>query len=126
MAAGDDARLHIGVTAQTVVEAFEAEGLDPWAYAQICRDFLPVRVARTRQVERPIVETVEAPVTRVEIHDGRPVMVCEVQREERPVGRAHGTGRGRKRGRRRRAGWANDVACPGDGNCVGGIFRGRA
>lgn len=37
-AKGEGARLHIGVTAQDVVAAFEAEGLDPWAYGVCCAD----------------------------------------------------------------------------------------
>ena len=35
---GDDARYHFGVMAQDVVEAFEAEGLDPYKYGMVCRD----------------------------------------------------------------------------------------
>ncbi|MEN9874090.1 MAG: hypothetical protein RL186_987 [Pseudomonadota bacterium] len=34
----DQARLHIGLTAQSVAEAFVAEGLDPNAYALFCAD----------------------------------------------------------------------------------------
>ena len=34
----DGARLHVGVIAQDVQEAFEAEGLDPWRYAMLCAD----------------------------------------------------------------------------------------
>lgn len=36
----DEARYHIGVTVQNVIAAFEAEGLDPWKYAPICKDYL--------------------------------------------------------------------------------------
>ncbi len=35
---GDDARLHIGVIAQEVMQAFEAENLDPMQYGIICYD----------------------------------------------------------------------------------------
>lgn len=35
---GDQARIHFGVLAQDAVEAFQAEGLDPWRYACFCRD----------------------------------------------------------------------------------------
>ena len=34
----DQARYHVGVTAQAVQAAFEAEGLDPWRYAVLCAD----------------------------------------------------------------------------------------
>jgi len=35
---GDNARIHVGVVAQEVAEAFEAEGLDPYSYALFCYD----------------------------------------------------------------------------------------
>jgi hypothetical protein len=35
---GDDARIHVGVIAQEVVAAFEAEGLDATRYALLCYD----------------------------------------------------------------------------------------
>lgn len=37
-AKGDGARIHIGVIAQDVILAFEAEGLDPMKYAVVCYD----------------------------------------------------------------------------------------
>ena len=37
-AKGDDARIHIGVIAQDVVAAFQAEGLDPMRYGVVCYD----------------------------------------------------------------------------------------
>lgn len=33
---GDDARIHVGVIAQDVIAAFEAEGLDPFRYGIVC------------------------------------------------------------------------------------------
>lgn len=35
---GADARVHVGVIAQDVIKAFEAEGLDPMRYAIVCYD----------------------------------------------------------------------------------------
>jgi len=35
---GDNARIHIGVLAQEVAEAFEAEGLDAYTYSMFCSD----------------------------------------------------------------------------------------
>lgn len=40
-AKGDGARWHFGVIAQRVKEAFEAEGLDPFAYGVLCYDEWP-------------------------------------------------------------------------------------
>lgn len=37
---GDEARVHFGFGAQTVAEAFAAEGLDPEDFAVYCKDFL--------------------------------------------------------------------------------------
>jgi Chaperone of endosialidase len=37
-AKGDDARIHVGVIAQEVMAAFQAEGLDPMRYAIVCYD----------------------------------------------------------------------------------------
>lgn len=37
-AKGDNARVHFGVVAQQVKEAFESEGLDPFAYGVLCYD----------------------------------------------------------------------------------------
>jgi len=35
---GDEARIHVGVIAQQVIAAFEAEGLDPMRYGVVCYD----------------------------------------------------------------------------------------
>lgn len=35
---GDDARIHVGVIAQDIIAAFEAEGLDPMRYGIVCYD----------------------------------------------------------------------------------------
>lgn len=35
---GDAARIHVGVVAQHVIAAFEAQGLDPFRYAMVCHD----------------------------------------------------------------------------------------
>lgn len=40
---GDAARIHFGVIAQDAKAAFEAEGLDPFAYAMLCYDEWPER-----------------------------------------------------------------------------------
>lgn len=61
---GDAARLHVGVTVQAVVAAFEAEGLDPWRYAMCCSD--------TFDVLGPKLDDQGAPVLNDE---GQPIMV---------------------------------------------------
>ena len=35
---GEDARIHFGIIAQELIEAFESEGLDPMKYSMICYD----------------------------------------------------------------------------------------
>ena len=37
-AKGDNARIHVGVIAQEVIAAFQAEGLDPMGYSIVCHD----------------------------------------------------------------------------------------
>lgn len=61
---GDDARIHIGVSAQQVLEAFAAEGLDAHRFGLFCEDpeveripiVTPISVAETETVEewRPV------------------------------------------------------------------------
>jgi len=45
---GDKARIHVGVIAQDVRAAFEAEGLDPFAYSVLCFDKWEAQEAVTR------------------------------------------------------------------------------
>lgn len=68
---GDGARLHGGLIAQEVADAFVGHGLDPWAYALLCRD--PVMTTRmvARPRRMPVMMTVEEVRWRVE--DGRAV-----------------------------------------------------
>lgn len=48
---GNQARIHIGVTAQAVASAFEAEGLDPAQYAVWCKDEIFERYSEVRDGE---------------------------------------------------------------------------
>lgn len=64
----DGARLHIGVTAQAVQAAFEAEGLDPWKYGLFCAN--------------PLTEQVEVEPAGADPISGEPV---PARFEERPV-----------------------------------------
>jgi hypothetical protein len=70
---GQDARLHCGVTAQAVKQAFEAEGLDPHRYALFCADALEEEV----EVEETITVTRAVPGAErevVEVVNGRPML----------------------------------------------------
>jgi hypothetical protein len=72
-AKGADARLHCGITAQAVKEAFEVEGLDPARYALFCADPVEEEVEVEEMVR--ILRTVAGPEREiVELVDGRPVL----------------------------------------------------
>lgn len=79
-AKGEGARLHAGITAQAVAEAFTAEGLDPARYGLFCADPLTETVAEPdaapagaersafvarRHETRPVVDENGAPVMRL-------------------------------------------------------------
>lgn len=65
----DGARRHIGITAQAVQQAFEAEGLSPWDYGLFCAD--------------PATEWVEVEPARISTEAGFPVQI-PARFEERP------------------------------------------
>lgn len=72
----DNARLHIGVTVQDVMAEFEAEGLDPFAYAMVCYDEWDDRfdpVTATREV--PLLDPDGKP--EIDKKTGKPLMVEE-------------------------------------------------
>lgn len=50
---GEGARLHVGVTAQAVAEAFAAEGLDPARYALWCEDSMTADASIVSEVAIP-------------------------------------------------------------------------
>ena len=56
---GDDARIHIGVNAQQVLDAFAAEGLDAHRFGLFCEDPEIETVEVITQVEVPATEWVE-------------------------------------------------------------------
>ena len=72
-AKGAAARLHCGVTAQAVKEAFESEGLDPARYALFCVDPLEeeIEVEETVRITRAVAGA-EREI--VEMVDGKPVL----------------------------------------------------
>ena len=84
-AKGEAARLHVGVTAQDVAAAFEAEGLDPAAYALWCAD--PVMETVETDPERfiPARPAVADPETGEVLEPEAPAQVMPAVRAERPV-----------------------------------------
>jgi len=84
---GDDARVHFGAIAQQVIAAFEAEGLDPFAYGMVCRDLIvePYIVTEAYIERTPATEENGTPVLD---ENGEPVVTeREVPAEwgERPL-----------------------------------------
>lgn len=83
----DDARLHVGITAQGLRAAFEEEGLDAGRYGVWCSDPIMEMVRKTRKVrqEKMVEHLVED--TEIVIIDGAPVLKKVQRKEERPAGR---------------------------------------
>lgn len=68
---GDDARWHVGVIAQQVIEAFAAEGLDAYRYGLLCLDKWDDQYRNRTVIDKPAVmdengEEIEAAVTHTE------------------------------------------------------------
>jgi hypothetical protein len=82
----EGARLHVGVTAQALRRAFEAEGLAAARYGVWCCDPVMKLETRTRKVLREKVEEVTVSVKVIEIVQGQPVQQIVERVEERPVG----------------------------------------
>lgn len=78
---GSDARWHFGVIAQQVKQAFEDEGLDPFAYGLLCHDSWQDQYETLPAVFHECI--VDA--------DGRPMVLKEAERVlARPAGDAYG------------------------------------
>lgn len=79
----DKARLHFGTTVQSVIAAFEAEGLDPMRYGVVCYDEWQAEV-----IEHPAVEAREAVPAVPEVWEEREVdITIRVNGEDRPAKR---------------------------------------
>lgn len=79
----DRARMHFGTTVQSVIAAFEAEGLDPMRYGAVCYDEWEAEV-----VEHPAIEAREAVPAVPEVWEEVEVDVTiRVNGEERPAKR---------------------------------------
>jgi hypothetical protein len=77
-AKGEAARLHAGLTAQSVAEAFRAEGLDPERYALFCADPLEEEAEgeETVRLQRPVREPgADAKASTEEVEVTRPIRV---------------------------------------------------
>ncbi|HEV7691501.1 MAG TPA: DUF2793 domain-containing protein [Hyphomonadaceae bacterium] len=81
---GEDARIHCGVTAQAVKDAFEAEGLDPGRYALFCADAVDEAVPLEEAEEAPDAVAGAARITRRPKLDGQgePVMRLGVRYDQ--------------------------------------------
>lgn len=99
-AGGKKARVHVGIGAQSLADAFRAEGLDPDDYAMLCYDEwdesvsviqtnIGEKVTVTKQVEVPVTEIVtkQVPTENIEFIDGRYTLVrgFDVAEVEQPV-----------------------------------------
>jgi len=79
----DRARMHFGTTVQSVIAAFEAEGLDPMRYGVVCYDEWEAEV-----VEHPAIEAREAVPTVPEVWEEAEVdITIRVNGEDRPAKR---------------------------------------
>ena len=79
----DRARMHFGTTVQSVIAAFEAEGLDPVRYGVVCYDEWEAEV-----IEHPAVEAADAVPARPAVYEERMVdVVIRVNGEDRPAQR---------------------------------------
>ena len=79
----DRARLHFGVTVQSVIAAFEAEGLDPFRYGVVCYDEWGAQV-----IEHPAVQAREAVDALPEVWEEELVNITiRVNGEDRPAQR---------------------------------------
>ena len=79
----DRARLHFGTTVQSVIAAFDAEGLDPFRYGVVCYDEWEAQV-----IEHPAVEAADAVAAQPAVYEELMVdVVIRVNGEDRPAQR---------------------------------------
>ena len=81
----DKARLHIGLKAQDVRDAFEAEGVEPGRWALFCEDPILTPVEKTRPVERQATREVMRPRETITIEDGQAVLRIVEEAVQEPV-----------------------------------------
>lgn len=93
---GDAARIHMGVVAQDVKAAFEAEGLDPFKYGILCYDSWGEKTETVECLEtdegayfieeqEQVTEQVSIFIDKIEIRNGVPVMVKAEEIIDKPV-----------------------------------------
>lgn|GEM_PF-5279083 len=81
---GNDARIHIGFSAQDVLDAFEAEGLDARRYALFCEDDEVEHVEVIDYIEVPEMEDFEEEYTDREVRDDGIYLVKKTRTAQRP------------------------------------------
>jgi hypothetical protein len=82
----DAARLHGGLTAQTVRDTFIAGGLEPFRYGCVGFDALTKVESYIETVQRPKMQTVDVQEQSVEIVNGVPTLVTKTVQRSQPVG----------------------------------------
>jgi hypothetical protein len=82
----DGARLHGGLTAQTVRDTFIAGGLEPFRYGCVGFDAISKTESYTETVQRPKMQTVDVEEQSVEIVNGVPTLVTKTVEQSQPVG----------------------------------------
>lgn len=70
----DSARLHAGLIAQEVMQAFQDEGLDPASYALFCEDEVFVEDMELQTVTTSRQKTQPGTVPSIDLVDGKPVL----------------------------------------------------
>lgn len=84
---GDGARLHVGVIAQEVVDAFRANGLDPFRYGIVCYDEWEEQVIEhTAEIERRLTDKLDENGEAVY----EEVLIKEAHTEVVPAGNRYG------------------------------------
>jgi hypothetical protein len=76
---GEEARMHIGVSAQDVVDIFKAEGLDARHFALFCEDDEFEQVEVITEIEVPEEEDQEQPAYDHEIVDGKMIVTPTIR-----------------------------------------------
>lgn len=84
---GEEARMHFGLVAEDVIEAFAAEKLNAFAYGMVCADRLLKDVVTMVTEQHPKMEEYTEEETSVEVRGGVPTLLRRTVKRTRPVGR---------------------------------------
>jgi hypothetical protein len=84
-----NARVHFGWIAQDVIKEFEAERLDPWRYAPLCKDEIVLKVKRKKIERRQKMESREVTHDEFTMVNGRMTITKIVEVKNVPVMQDH-------------------------------------